>query len=168
MEIDPVKVAGIASWPEPKNKKDVQQFLSFMNFYRRFIRAFSNIAQPLFDLTKKGVAWTWTAASAAVFQALKDAVTTEPVLILLDDSRPYRLEADSSDRATGAVLSQQGTDGKWRPVAFYSKSLNDVQRNYMIHDKEMLAIIRALEKWRHFLEGAQHSVEIWTDHKHLG
>jgi hypothetical protein len=139
--MDPVKVAGVASWPTPENKKDVQQFLGFMNFYRRFIRVFSDVARPLFDLTKKGVAWTWTATTAAVFQALKDAVTAEPVLVLPDEFQPYRLETDSSDRATGAVLSQQGTDGKWRPVAFYSKSLNDVQRNYVIHDKEMLAIV---------------------------
>jgi hypothetical protein len=89
------------------------------------------------------VAWTWTAASAAVFQALKDAVTAEPILVLPDE---YRLEGDSSDRATGAVLSQQGTDGKWPPVAFYSRSLNDVQWNYVIHDKEMLVIVRALEE----------------------
>jgi len=58
-------------------------------------------------------------------------------------------------------------DGKWHPVAFYSKSLSSVERNYEIHDKEMLAIIRALEEWRHFLEGATHPVEIWTDHKNL-
>jgi hypothetical protein len=167
MEMDPVKVAGVASWPEPKNKKDVQQFLSFTNFYRRFIWAFSDIAQPLFDLTKKDVAWTWTAASAATFQALKDAVTVEPVLVPPDESRPYWLEADSSNRATRAVLFQQGTNRKWRPIAFYSKSLNDVQRNYVIHNKEMLVIVRALEEWRHFLEGTQHPVEIWTDHKNL-
>jgi hypothetical protein len=165
VEMDPVKVAGVASWPEPENKKDVQQFLGFTNFYRRFIRVFSDISRPLFDLTKKGVAWTWTVASAAAFQALKDAVTAEPVLVLPDESRPYRLEVDSSDWATGAGLSQQGTDGKWCPVAFYSKSLNDIQRNYVIHDKEMLVIVRALEEWRHFLEGTQHSVEIWMDHK---
>jgi hypothetical protein len=131
VEMDPVKVAGVASWPELENKKDMQQFLGFTNFYRRFIRAFSDIARLLFDLMKKGVAWTWTATLAAAFQALKDAVTAEPVLVLLDESRPYWLEADSSDRETRAVLSQQGTDGKWRPVAFYSKSLNDVQRNYV-------------------------------------
>jgi hypothetical protein len=145
--MDPVKVAGIASWPEPENKKDVQQFLGFTNFYQRFIWAFSDIAQPLLDPKKKGVTWTWTTASAAAFQALKDAVSTEPILVLLDESRPYRLEADSSNQATEAVLSQQGTDGKWHPIAFYSKSLNDVQQNYVIHDKKMLAIVRALEEW---------------------
>jgi hypothetical protein len=78
VEMDPVKVTGIASWPAPENKKDVQQFLGFTNFYWRFIRGFLDIARPLFDLTKKGVAWTWTAASAAAFQALKDTVTASP------------------------------------------------------------------------------------------
>jgi len=84
------------------------------------------------------------------------------------ESDPFWIEADSSDFATGVVLSQQSTtDGKWHPVAFYSKSLSSVKRNYEIHNKEMLAIIHALEEWRHFLEGATHLVEIWTDHKNL-
>jgi len=96
------------------------------------------------------------------------AVTTAPILALPQDSEPFCIEADSSDFASGAVLSQQlpGKE-KWHPVAFYSKSLSPVERNYEIHDKEMLAIIRALEEWRHFLEGARHLVEIWTDHKNL-
>jgi len=95
------------------------------------------------------------------------AVTTAPVLMSPQDSEPFQVEADSSDFATGAVLSQQSTtDGKWHPVAFYS-SLSSVEQNYEIHNKEMLVIIRALEEWRHFLEGATHPVEIWTDHKNL-
>jgi len=102
------------------------------------------------------------------FEDLKMAVTTAPVLMSPQDSEPFQVEADSSDFATGAVLSQQSTaDGKWHPVAFYSKSLSSVEWNYEIHDKEMLAIIRALKEWRHFLEGATHPVEIWTDHKNL-
>jgi len=84
------------------------------------------------------------------------------------ESDPFQIEADSSNFATRAVLSQQSTtDGKWHPVAFYSKSLSSVERNYKIHNKETLAIIYALEEWRHFLEGATHLVEIWTDHKNL-
>jgi len=99
---------------------------------------------------------------------MKSLITSAPVLALPSDSEPYRLEADSSDFATGAVLSQLSPeDGKWHPVAFYSKSLSPVERNYEIHDKEMLAVIRALEEWRHFLEGATHKVEIFTDHKNL-
>jgi len=102
------------------------------------------------------------------FEDLKMAVTTAPVLMSPQDSEPFRVEADSSDFATEVVLSQQlTTDGKWHPVAFYSKSLSSVERNYKIHDKEMLAIIRALEEWRHFLEGMTHLVEIWTDYKNL-
>ena len=68
-------------------------------------------------------------------------MTAEPILVLPDESHLYRVEADSSDYATGAILSQLAADGKWHPVVFYSKSLSDVQRNYEIHDKEMLAII---------------------------
>jgi len=84
------------------------------------------------------------------------------------DSEPFRIEADSSDFTSRAVLSQQlPREEKWHPVAFYSKSLSPVERNYEIHDKEMLTIIRTLEEWRHFLEGARHPVEIWTDHKNL-
>ena len=91
-----------------------------------------------------------------------------PILMFPDDSRPFRVEVDSSDFATGAILSQQSrTDDKWHPVAYYSKSLNAVEQNYEIHDKEMLAIIQALEDWCHFLEDAQHKFEIWTDHKNL-
>ena len=96
------------------------------------------------------------------------AVTTALILASPQDSEPFYIEADSSDFAFGAILSQQlPGEEKWHPVAFYSKSLSLVERNYKIHDKKMLAIIRALEEWRHFLEGARHPVEIWTDHKNL-
>jgi len=88
--------------------------------------------------------------------------------VLLQDSELFCIEADSSDFTSGAVLSQQlPGEEKWHPVAFYSKSLSPVEQNYEIHDKEMLAIICALEEWRHFLEGARHPVEIWTDYKNL-
>ena len=91
-----------------------------------------------------------------------------PILALPDNSKPYRVEADSSDFATDAILSQQNLeDDKWHPVAFLSKSLSPVERNYEIHDEEMLAIVRALEECRHFLEGAEHQFKIWTDHKNL-
>ena len=95
-----------------------------------------------------------------MFDDFNAVVISHPILLLLDKAKQYRLEADSSDFATGAVLSQEGTDMKWHLVVFYSKSLSEVQRNYEIHNKEMLMIIRALEEWRHFLEGAQHPIEI--------
>ena len=79
----------------------------------------------------------------------------------------YRVEADSSDYATGAILSQEQPDGKWRPVAFLSKTLSETERNYQIYDKEMLAVMRALYEWRQYLLGAKQVFEIWTDHKNL-
>ncbi|HWN07996.1 MAG TPA: reverse transcriptase domain-containing protein [Pyrinomonadaceae bacterium] len=166
--MDPVKIAGVADWPAPTNKKEVQSFLGFTNFYRRFIKDFSEHARPLFDLTRNDSDFRWGETERAAFDKLKQSVTSAPVLVSPDSTKPFRIEADSSDFATGAVLSQvSAEDDKWHPVAFLSKSLNSVERNYEIHDKEMLAIVRALQEWRHFVEGAEHQCEIWTDHKNL-
>jgi len=166
--MDPVKVAGVCDWPTPENRTDVQAFIGFVNFYCRFIQDFSTIARPLFDLTCSNKTWDWDAKEQEAFERLKMAVTTAPVLVSPQDSEPFRIKADSSDFASGAVLSQRlPGEEKWHPVAFYSKSLSPVEQNYEIHDKKMLAIIRVLEEWRHFLEEAQHPVEIWTDHKNL-
>jgi hypothetical protein len=168
VEMDPVKVAGVAEWPIPKSKKEVQSFLGFANFYRRFIEDFSHHARPLFDLTKKDVAFSWGNPEEEAFRKIQRAVTSAPILVLPNHEQPYRIEADGSGVATGAVLSQLSSDDdKWHPVAFLSKSLNEVERNYEIHDTEMLAIIRALEEWRHYLEGAKLPIEILTDHKNL-
>jgi hypothetical protein len=99
---------------------------------------------------------------------LKKLVTLAPVLVLPDNDLLFQLEADGSGIATGAVLSQQSVDDNaWHPVTFLSKALNPVEHNYEIHDTKMLAIIRGLEEWRHYLEGARHPVEIWTNHKNL-
>jgi len=161
VEIDPVKVAGVHDWPTPENRTDVQAFIGFVNFYCCFIQDFSTIARPLFDLTRSEKAWNWDAKEQKAFECLKTAVTTAPVLVSPQDLEPFCIEADSSDFASRAVLSQQlpGKE-KWHPVAFYSKSLSPVERNYEIHDKEMLAIICTLEEWRYFLEGARYPVEI--------
>ena len=159
--MDLVKVAGVADWPAPQNKKEVQSFLGFTNSYRRFIQDFSHYACPLFDLTSKDQPWQWTDAQQTALETLKCTVTSQPVLISPDNGWPFCVEVDSSDFATSAVLSQQSKeDGKWHPIAFYSKSLNAVEGNYEIHDKEMLAIIHSLEEWRHFLEGARHWFEV--------
>jgi len=98
---------------------------------------------------------------------LKERFTKEPVLAAPDIDKKMRMEVDASDYATGGVLSMECGDGLWRPVAFLSKSLNETERNYKIHDKEMLAIVRGLEAWRHLLEGVQYKFKIWTDHKNL-
>ena len=169
IKMDPVKVAGVAEWPVLSNRKEVESFLGFTNFHQRFIQGFSHIARPLFDLTKADSVFHWSSEEQMAFDNLRDKIISTPILTLPNNSRPYCIEAASSDFATGAVLSQQCMeDGKWHPIAFLSKSLSPVERNYEIHDKEMLAIIRALEEWRHFLEGAEHQFEIWTDHKKSG
>jgi hypothetical protein len=148
IEMDPVKAAGVVEWPVPKNKKEVQQFLGFTNFYRRFIQDFSHHAHTMFDLTGAKVLFKWGMEQQTAFDKLQESITSTPVLMFADNSKPFRVEADSLDFATGVVLSQQSdSDGKWHSIAFYSKSLNAVERNYEIYDKEMLAIIRALEEW---------------------
>jgi hypothetical protein len=86
---------------------------------------------------------------------LKSIFTRRPILVAPELNKELRVEADASDYATGGVLSMKCEDQNWRPVAFLSKSLNETERNYEIHDKEMLAVIRCLEAWRHFLEGAK-------------
>jgi Reverse transcriptase (RNA-dependent DNA polymerase)/RNase H-like domain found in reverse transcriptase/Integrase zinc binding domain/Chromo (CHRromatin Organisation MOdifier) domain len=167
IEMDPVKVAGVAEWPKPTSKKEVQQFVGFANFYRRFIQDYSKVARPLFDLTGKAE-FKWGEDQDEAFNELRRRITSTPILIFPNENKPFRIEADSSDVASGAVLSQQSdSDDKWHPVAFYSKSLSAVERNYDIYDKEMLAVIRAMEEWRHFLEGAKYTFEVWTDHKNL-
>jgi hypothetical protein len=122
--------------------------VGFANFYCRFIAGFSNHTHALFDLMKKDVKFEWIAHKQRAFEKIKEAVTSAPVLVLPDHDQPFRIEANGSRFATGAVLSQLSSeDNKWHLVAFLSKSLNEVKRNYQIHDTEMLAIIRALEEW---------------------
>jgi len=105
VSMDPVKVTGVREWPTLENKTDVQAFLGFVNFYWRFIWDFSTKARPLFDLTCSEQVWTWSGREQAVFEDLKTAVTTAPVLVSPQESDPFWIEADSSDFATEAVLS---------------------------------------------------------------
>jgi hypothetical protein len=165
--MDPAKVKGITEWPTPTTVKQVQAFLGFCNFYRCFIHNYSTMARPLFDLTKKESSFLWGAAQEAAFRTLIHAFTTAPVLALPDHSKPFRLITDASDFATGAILEQPDALNRWHPVAFHSKSLQPAERNYEIHDKELLAIVRALEIFRHYLEGRDDTTEIWTDHGNL-
>ena len=166
--MDPAKVTRVSEWPTPTTKKAVQLFSGFVNFYRRFIEGFSHIARPLLNLAKNNSDFQWSSYKQSTFNLLKEKVTLAPILALHNSSKPFCIEADSLDFASRAVLSQQSPNNdKWHPVALLSKSLSPVERNYKIHDKEMLAIVRALEEWRHFVEGTEHQIKIWTDHKNL-
>jgi len=101
------------------------------------------------------------------FDKLKRIFTSKPVLAAPNLNKEFRVEADASNYATGGVLSMKCSDKKWKPVTFISKSLSDIERNYEIHDKEILVVVKCLEAWRHFLEGTVVKFKIWTDHKNL-
>src|SRR6266446_7013192 len=165
--MDPVKVQGVTDWLQPVKVKDVQSFIGFVNFYQRFICNFSEIAHPLHALTRKSKDWSWGAAEQQAFDVLKSAITSTPTLAFPSKSSPFRLECDASNFATGAVLSQQQEDGLFHLIGFMSKSFSNTERNYQIHNKEMLVIMCALEEWRHFLEGSDQKFEIHMDHKNL-
>ena len=135
------KVDGILSWLTPRSAKDVQKFMGLANYYRWFIQDFCRVAKPLNMLVGKDRKWEWGAEQQRAFKEIKTRFTTEPVLAVPDRDQEMRVEADASDYATGGTLSVKGVDGKWRLVAFISKSLSPAERNYEIHDKEMLAVI---------------------------
>ena len=168
LEMDPVKLQGIKDWPVPTSVKGVRSFLGFANFYRRFISNYSNLTRPLHDLTKKDrTTWSWTEVEQEAFDKLKQKFISSPVLLMPDKTKPFSVESDASKFASGAVLRQTDTNGDVHPCAYLSKSFNAAERNYEIYDRELLGIIRALDEWRHYLEGSPHPVEVLSDHKNL-
>jgi len=165
--MDPAKVKAVAEWPTPKNLKEVQGFIGFANFYRRFIEGFSKICRPLHDLTKKDTPFVWGECQQKAFQYLKDTFTSEPILAMWHPDRETRLEVDSSGFSLSGIILQKLDDGLWHPIAFRSKGMAPAERNYEIYDKEMLAIIAALKDWRHSLEGLPRTFKIWSNHENL-
>src|SRR5258705_8881868 len=165
--MDPTKVHRVMEWPTPTKVKEVQSFLGFVNFYWKFICDFSDVAHPLYALTRKTQQWVWGSPEQKVFDALKKAVTSAPVLTFPSQSSCFCLKCDASNFATGAVLSQEQADGMHQPIAFMSKGFSDAECNYQIHNKEMLAIMCALDELHHFLEGAAEKFKILMDHWNL-
>ena len=165
--MDPIKVQGITEWPAPQNIKQLRSFLGFGNFYRKFIRKYADIARPLNELLRKDTPFIWTQETDKSFNTLKKRFTEEPVLAMPDITRPFQIEADASKYASGAVLTQLDMNGDRHPVAFLSKSFAPNERNYEIYDRELLAIIRALGEWRHYVQGSPHATVIYSDHKNL-
>jgi len=140
------KVEEMRVWSTPEKVVDMQSFMGFANFYRRFIKGFSKIAKPLTDLTKKGIKWACTPLCQDAFDTLKKMFTTGPILTHFDDTRPTKLETDASDFALGVVLSQLCEDQKWHPVAFHSRKFSPAEINYDVHDKEMAPIVAAFKE----------------------
>ncbi|QRW23612.1 Retrotransposable element Tf2 protein [Rhizoctonia solani] len=167
IEVDQSKVTDAMNWSTPKNVKNIQEFLGFVNFYRQFIPNFGNMAQPLYNLLKKDSTWKWDLTEQQSFNGLKKCLTSAPLLLQPDTTRQFYVECDASNYATGAILSQHNLEGKLGPVAYLSKSLSPAEKNYNIFDKELLAVIRAFKEWCHLLEGLELPVQVLTDHKNL-
>lgn len=167
IRMDPAKIQTIREWPAPTKVKEVQSFLGFCNFYRRFIKNYGGLAIPLTDLTKKETEFRWTETEQKAFDKLKQCMLTEPILLIPDPDKPFEVETDASEFALGGQLGQRDAEGRLHPVAFYSKKLHGPELNYGIHDKELMAIIEAFKEWKHYLSGTTHEVKVYTDHKNL-
>jgi hypothetical protein len=168
IKMDPSKVAAITSWPQPGSVHDIRVFLGLANFYRRFVKDFSQIVAPITALLKKGQKFVWGKNAQTALEQLKAAFTTEPILHHFDPLLPVVLEADASDFALGAVVSQRDpTTGVLHPITFYSRKFNTAELNYEIYDKEMLAIVESLVQYRHYFEGLGNRTTVYSDHKNL-
>ena len=167
LSTDPVKVKGFADWPVPKSVKEVWSFLGFGNLYRKFIAKFSTLAAPLNNLLKKDTPFEWTSDTQHSFNELKQQLTSAPVLMMPDQTKPFQIKSNASKYASGAVLTQLDSNGDQHPAAFLSKTFNETKWNYEIYDRELLAIIWALEEWRHYIQGSGHTTMVYSNHQNL-
>ena len=164
--MDPDRIKTIVEWPVPKSQHDIQVFLGFANFYRRFIEGYSRVVLPLTNLLRKMRKFLWTSAAQSAFDRLKTLFTSAPILKHFDPELPSTLHADSSGAAISGIISQPH-NGVLHPVAFWSRKCIAAECNYDIHDREMLAIVESMKRWRHYLEGAKYPIQIRSDHKNL-
>ena len=155
----PEKVASVQEFPRPTSRKQLQSFLGLANFYRRFVRAFADLASPLYDLLRKGVSWVWEVRQESAFQELKRRLCEDPVVLTIPDFKDqFEVSTDASNEGLGAVLSQKG-----KVVEYASRRLSSAEVNYSATDRELLAIVWAVEKWREYLFGC--SFIVYTDHR---
>ncbi|XP_051543662.1 uncharacterized protein LOC127434749 [Myxocyprinus asiaticus] len=154
VQMDTSKVQAVTTWPQPTTVKELQRFLGFANFYRRFIRNFNTVVAPLTSLLRgKPKTLSWSPQATKAFQLLKTSFTIALILRHPNPDLPFVVEVDASISGVGAILSQrQGNPPKLFPCAFYSKKLSPAETNYDVGNRELLAIKLALEEWRHWLE----------------
>jgi len=152
IEVQSEKVEVVEKWPQPRNLHDVRAFLGLCGYYRRFVADFSNIAAPLYDLTKKNMRFSWGDPQEAAFKKLKELLITAPILAMPTSEGEYILDTDASDIGLGAVLSQS-QDGVERVIAYASRTLQKPEKNYETTRKELLAIVFALKHFRQYLLG---------------
>lgn len=164
IEIDQEKVSSIQRIPPPKNIKETQSFLQTCSWFRRYIQNFAEISRPLSDLTKKKVQWEWGFSQQKAFETLKNCLITPPVLKQADGTKPYIIRTDSSSYALGAVLLQgEGSDE--HPIEYASRLLTPAERNYSTTEREALAVVWALKKFRGYVEGSE--ITVASDHQPL-
>ena len=159
------KVKAVKEWKMPTKIKEVESFLRFANFYWRFIQNFSHIVKPLNDLKGKKKQ-KWEEEHQQAFQEIKNKITIQLVLSLPKRKGKFRVETDASEHTIGEVLSQE-QEVKWKLIAFLSRTMQQAERNYEIYNKELLAIVEALAKWRQYLLDTMELFEIWMDHRNL-
>ena len=164
IKMESSKVNAVTNWPIPTNVHELRSFLGLAGYYRRFVKDFSRIASPLTALLHKNQKYEWGADQDNAFTALKQAVSSAPILIIPDPQLPYTVVTDASGYAIGAALCQDHGNGL-QPCAFLSRKMNDAERNYPVHEQELLAIVHALREWRHYLLGNR--ITIITDHRSL-
>jgi hypothetical protein len=150
--MDDKKITDVVQWQQPTMVHSVHEFIGFVNFYHRWIPGFSDVAKPLHTLFQKDHKWDWTENEQTAFEVLKWRVSQAPILVHADPEKTFRMETDALNYTYGAVLSQKQTDGRHHPIGYMSKSMNPAERNYGIPDKEVLAIVKGLQNWRHWLE----------------
>ena len=158
------KVAAIRGAPEPRNVTELQAWLGLINYYSKFLRNLSTVLFPLYKLLRRGEPWVWGSAEHEAFSRAKALLQCPPVLAHFDSDLPVILACDASPVGIGVVLSQKTAQGE-RPIAFYSRSLNQTERNYSQTDREALAVISGVKKFNYYLAGR--SFVIRTDHKPL-
>ena len=165
---EPSTVEKVQTWPRPENQKQLRSFIGLCSYYRRFVKNFAQIAEPLHRLTGKHAKFTWTPECEAAFITLRQSLCQAPVLALPDFSAEagvFILDTDASDTAIGCVLSQKGQDGLERVIAYGSRCLNRAERNYCVTRREMLAMVYFIQELRPYLLGRPFLLR--TDHSAL-
>jgi transposase InsO family protein len=164
VKVDPAKVQAVTEYKRPSDVRKLRAFLGLAGYYRRFIEGFSRRAHPLTELTKD-VPFTWTADCDRAFADIKAALTQAPVLAYPQPERPFVVAADASGYGLGAVLSQIGDDGVEHVVAYASRKLIAAEKNYSATERECLAVVWAVQQWRHYLLDVKFTVR--SDHHAL-